>query len=160
MLEHHGLAHHRLVDLHAQDGEQRSTREIGVAKGVFGDAVDVGVDDARGVVGALDVAPRPVDEFSQAREHGPGHWFAPAPGGPACRSVPSRWASGAATFTATDRARAFHVRENPRVLRSAALTRVHDERSLAQGHSRESTREHPHVVTVVNGKGTQIHVTR
>ena len=29
---------------------------FGVAEGILGDAVDVGVDDARGVVGAFDVA--------------------------------------------------------------------------------------------------------
>ena len=50
--------------------------------------------------------------------------------------------------------------QNPGVFGAATLGAIHDELSLGQCYSSESTREHPHVSTVVDRKRSQIGVTR
>src|SRR5690606_21980152 len=50
--------------------------------------------------------------------------------------------------------------DDPGVLRSAALARVDDQLTLRQGDAREAARQHPHLVSVVDGERPQVGVTR
>src|SRR6185437_13246375 len=87
------------VDGDAEDAEQRAAGRVGVRARLAEHPVDVDVDEAGGVVGALDVPSRPVDGLRDAAEQLGVHWS-----GPICRvmatisgalAAPARVISGA-----------------------------------------------------------------
>ena len=166
--------------------QQRAGGAVGVDAGVLEQLVDCDVEDAGGVVGALDVATDPVQRFGVAGKHhrllldstaavccccccsGRGPTTATAvvaaervavlSAFDLCGALGSlRTTSAAASSRSADR-RAR--RQHPGVLRAAALAGVDHQRALRQRDAGQAAGQHPHVVTVVDRERPQVDVAR
>ena len=152
--------------------EQRAADRALVGAAVLEEEVVVHVEQARGVLGPLDVATDPVQRLGDATQHGrtslSGLIAAAAAAGSPARAADR--ASGAAECIGLGACRRHHRRhlgrrlcghvttvvggrEHPRVLGATALAGVHDQAASGQRDPGEAAGHHPHVAPSFTANG-------